>query len=398
MTMKKNIIYFAFAMLTAGTLTTACSSDDELTPDITEKPVQQANVTFTTTLAPKDTTTTRSINEKGVTAWEKDEKIAVYYETADGHAVTTATVTEVNNGVATITAVLTNAKNGGEAKFVYPATLIDETNGNIDASKLSKQHGTIEDISKNFDAATGSSTLVVSNNTCETKTKITMENQVVIGKFMPKFMGDAIGEIKKLTITDGSNTYTVTPESGTFNESGIYVAMLPVDDKEMIITAENASLKYGYGGKKISLAKGRIYNNLAIAMGRYVDLSTKTSNYTASGARFLTGRLLSHSVTITDGANVMLYNVTLSSPKNAPAINCKGSCTITLCGKNKVSADKGTTYPAIYAGPKGCTLTIKGCGKLDARADKAAVIGAGTSTGSCGNICIKGGDITVSKF
>ena len=48
--------------------------------------------------------------------------------------------------------------------------------------------------------------------------------------------------------------------------------------------------------------------------------------------------------------------------------------------------------------PKGCTLTIKGCGKLEARADKAAVIGAGTSTGSCGNICIKGGDITVSKF
>ena len=352
MTMKKNIIYFAFAMLTAGTLTTACSSDDELTPDITEKPVQQANVTFTTTLAPKDATTTRSINEKGVTAWEKDEKIAVYYETADGHAVTTATVTEVNNGVATITAVLTNAKNGGEAKFVYPATLIDETNGNIDASKLSEQHGTIEDISKNFDAATGSSTLVVSNNTCETKTKITMENQVVIGKFVPKFMGDAIGEIKNLTITDGSNTYTVTPESGTFNESGIYVAMLPVDDKEMIITAENASLKYGYGGKKISLAKGRIYNNLAIAMGRYVDLSTKTSNYTASGARFLTGRLLAYSVTITDGANVMLYNVTLSSPLNAPAINCKGSCTITLCGTNTVRADKGTTYPAIYAGPK----------------------------------------------
>ena len=70
--MKKNIIYFAFAMLTAGTLTTACSSDDELTPDITEEPVQQANVTFTTTLAPKDATTTRSINEKGVTAWEKE--------------------------------------------------------------------------------------------------------------------------------------------------------------------------------------------------------------------------------------------------------------------------------------------------------------------------------------
>ncbi len=396
--MKKQFMMIAVALLTAGVLTTGCSNEDAAIETPTEHMVK-GDMLFTATVEAKDGTT-RSVNESGVTTWVENEQIAVYYQkTDDSYATATANVDAVNGGVATISATLSNAKNGSEVKFVYPASLVNATGDDIDATKLATQHGTIADISDNFDAATATATLQTTGITCGTTADISFTNQVVIGKFIPKFSGTAIDAITTLTVSDGTNTYNVTPASGTFGTEGIYVAMLPVDDQEVIITAQTATQTYGYGGKKITLAKGKLYNNLAIAMGKLVNLTGRSSDYTAQDGDFITGSMTNYNLTIAANANVTISNLTLTkSGSESGRFICGGNNTITLSGINSVSQSAGYDgYPAIYSGPTGTTLTIKGCGRLTAsNYGLAAVIGAGKYSESCGNIVIKDGEIIIN--
>lgn len=272
---------FAAILLSLGMFAFSCNKVEPTiqTPEESINNAQPVEMTFTSTVAAKDAT--KSVAADGVTAWVADEQITVYYQkTDDSFATATATVGTPNgDGSAPISATLTDAKNGSTVKFVYPAALADAS-GDLDASKLAAQHGTIADISANFDAATGSGTLVTDGTTCGTSAKISMTNQVLIGKFIPKTGGTAISGITKLTIIDGTYTYTITPESTSFDDQGIYVAMMPVDSKEVTIAAETASGNYTFSKSGITLEVGKLYNNLAIPMvsGNLISVSTSTAD------------------------------------------------------------------------------------------------------------------------
>lgn len=390
----------AVALLTAGMMTTACSNDDVAIENPTEQ-TSKGDMLFTATIAPKDGTT-RSVSEGGVTTWVENEQIAVYYQkTDDSYATATANVDAVNEGKATISATLSNAKNDGTVKFVYPASLANAIGG-INATKLrSNQHGTIADISANFDAATATATLQTDGTTCGTTETIAFTNQVLIGKFTPKFGETAIDGITSLTISDGTYSYNVTPTSGTFGTEGIYVAMLPVDDEEVIISAQTASQRYGYGGKKITLTKGKLYNNLAIPMLKVHDLSS--GSFTADEDAFIYQSVIattSNTITISAGRKVILSNVDISTGDNNNAIACSGNADIILSGSSTVK-NNSVNKAVIKAGPAATTLTISGAGSIDAQAIyssptiNAAVIGSDADV-TCGNITITGGIIWAS--
>ena len=394
----------AVALLTAGMMTTACSNDDVAIENPTEQ-TSKGDMLFTATIAPKDGTT-RSVSEGGVTTWVENEQIAVYYQkTDDSYATATANVDAVNEGKATISAALSNAKDGSLVKFVYPASLVDATGDDIDEKKLeSNQHGTIADISANFDAATATATLQTDGTTCGTTETIAFTNQVLIGKFTPKLGNTAIDGITSLTISDGTYSYNVTPTSGTFGTDGIYVAMLPVDDEEVIISAQTASQRYGYGGKKITLTKGKLYNNLAIPMLKVHDL--RYGSFTADEDAFIYQSGIvdpSYTITIGAGRKVILSNVNISTDDNN-AIACSGNADIILSGSSTVK-NNSVNKAVIKAGPAATTLTttltISGAGSIDAQAIyssptiNAAVIGSDAG-GTCGNITITGGIIWAS--
>ena len=390
----------AVALLTAGMMTTACSNDDVAIENPTEQ-TSKGDMLFTATIAPKDGTT-RSVSEGGVTTWVVNEQIAVYYQkTDDSYATATANVDAVNEGKATISATLSDAKNGGTVKFVYPASLVDATGDDIDETKLkSNQHGTIADISANFDAATATATLQTDGTTCGTTETIAFTNQVLIGKFTPKFGETAIDGITSLTISDGTYSYNVTPTSGTFGTEGIYVAMLPVDDEEVIISAQTASQPYGYGGKKITLTKGKLYNNLAIPMLKVHNLSSGSFNANEDAFIYQRGIMdPSNTITISAGHKVILSNVNISTDDNN-AIACSGNADIILSGSSIVK-NNSVNKAVIKAGPAATTLTISGAGSIDAQANyssstiNAAVIGSDAG-GTCGNITITGGIIWAS--
>ncbi|GEM_PF-1524650 len=130
-----------------------------------------------------------------------------------------------------------------------------------------------------------------------------------------------------------------------------------------------------------------------------VDLSKVTSDYTAQDGKRLIGTLRKDvKISIAPGATVTLTGVTINGTNSESyhwaGINCLGDATIILEGRNTV---KGfiDSYPGIHIA-EGKTLTIRGNGSLNASSNG---LGAGIGGGAfvaCGNIFIKGGNITAT--
>lgn len=404
--MKKKLTHIA-TFLVSGIMVISCGKTEiENAKNETNKEINQVEMTFSATVCPKNAIT-KSVGADGITAWAVNEKIAVYYrKTDDTYARAIANVDAQKDGKAVISATLYNAKDGSEVKFVYPASLVNGKGDDIDVQKLyTAQHGTIEDISTNFDAATSSATLKTDGTTCGTADAVKFENRVLIGKFVPKFNGTAIEGITELSISDGTGKYIISPSSGTFGTTGIYVAMLAVSDKEVIIMAKTASQTYGFGGKQISLDKGKLYNNLTNAMLKAHDISV--ASFDADEDCFIyqsNSGVADNNIVIADGRKIILSGVNISvnaegSGKNV--IACNGDACIVL---SAVSELKGThsewnsQKAIIRVGASGKKLTICGCGSLNTSFSggtgcQAACIGSDFK-GQCGDICIQSGNIS----
>lgn len=130
------------------------------------------------------------------------------------------------------------------------------------------------------------------------------------------------------------------------------------------------------------------------------------STYIAQNGDTLTGTLTGkrYQIMIAKDATVTLLNLTIngsynfnSDDKQWAGITCLGNATIVLVGKNKITPF-GDKYPSIWI-KKDYTLTIQGDGSLEAMHLEnfhdygGAGIGGGREH-PCGNILIKGGNIT----
>ena len=404
--MKRHLLHIATFLL-LGIIGVSCGKTEiENAKNETNQEINQVEMTFSATVCPKNAIT-KSVGADGITAWAVNEKIAVYYrKTDDTYAKAIANVDAQKDGKAVISATLYNAKDGSEVKFVYPASLVNGKGDDIDVQKMyTAQHGTIEDISTNFDAATSSATLKTDGTTCGTADAVKFENRVLIGKFVPKFNGTAIEGITELSISDGTGKYIISPSSGTFGTTGIYVAMSDVSDKEVIIMAKTASQTYGFGGKKISLSKGKLYNNLTITMLKAHDISVASFNADEDCFIYQSNSgVADNNIVISDGRKIILSGVNISvnaegSGKNV--IACNGDACIVL---SAVSELKGThsewnsQKAIIRVGASGKKLTICGCGSLNTSFSggtgcQAACIGSDFK-GQCGDICIQSGNIS----
>lgn len=143
-----------------------------------------------------------------------------------------------------------------------------------------------------------------------------------------------------------------------------------------------------------------------------VDLSTLTGNYYAIEGDVLKGEMPvdengvpKYYITIADGSNVTLENVTIGGDEKAeyaptnPAVYCEGDATITIKGTNKLSGNWGD-YPCIYV-PEGKTLTIvdthgayyddsnRSAWLIVRNGGKGAGIGGSKALPDCGNIILK---------
>ena len=130
------------------------------------------------------------------------------------------------------------------------------------------------------------------------------------------------------------------------------------------------------------------------------DLSTISADYEAKDGETLTGTLANNvKISIADGATVTLKDVNINGSGswdsgNYAGLTPEGDATIILEGENTV---KGfyEEYPGIYVHVDKM-LTIQGTGTLNASSNGyGAGIGGGFEM-ACGNIVIKGGNITAT--
>ena len=407
--MKNTMRYFVFAALVMAMATmVGCMKDDFEDINLV------GDVTFTAKVNLDTGNGSKQLSENGVKTFAAGEQIAVVYINTSDHTVKATSVALTagditNNGKsATFTVTLTDPKAGTTVKYVYPASMVDN-NGNETA--IANQDGTLESLSSLYDYAYGDGTFDGS-----ALPRLTLTNQFAIGKITLKnYAGSStLSYITGATITDGTNTYTITPASSEFSWP-IYVAMKPVSsDKTITINAtDEADREYDTYTKFVTgktLSAGKMYT-LTVKMSRKVELShlshyTGSPNYfTSENGDVLTGTLQEGSyyrqIYIGDGDTVTLAGVTINGINNESygwaGITCAGDATLILKEgtTNTVRGFQGN-YPGIHVLWYNRTLTIMGGGSLNASSNgTGAGIGGGYEM-DCGNIHIKGGIITAT--
>ena len=255
--MKKNILSMAALLMASATVFTGCSNDDNI---IDEQPAVTSQQTYTMTIEASkggdaaNSRTTRALTLVGKTlnaTWATTENIYV----KKGDTWATGSLQPEADGA---TAMLKGTLSGIEIAANDVLTLQFPKSGEI---SYAGQVGTLEDIAANFDYATATVTVAsvsATGNIIPEAATTTFENQQAIVKFtlINKADGTTSLSASELTVSDGANTYTVTPASAT---SEIYVAIPGFSGQTVTLTATVDDKTYTYEKSGVSFTNGKYY-------------------------------------------------------------------------------------------------------------------------------------------
>ena len=431
-TMKK---YLSMAVLAlAGAMMSGCGNEDDFANDSKQQPASSGNVvTLTTTVglgggatnrAMGEGATNRALAAGGVKTFAAGEQMAIVYKNTAGQtvkavsaALTDGDITTTDDDAtdkksATFTFELTDPDRTVPVRYIYPAAMAKETiaidaeiddANTINYGALSEQDGTLTTLASTLDLAT--------YDGAWDEGKLPggpLVNRLAILAITMKdnaeTPADITGDITGMTLSDGTNKYTV---SRSADAGPIYLAIRPTTGATITMNANSSTTRYT---KTLAAAKTYEASNgypvsWSMIQGTNLSLIPEApQTYYAHNGETLTGTLADrgpggqHEIVIDAGATVTLHNVSVN-PKGEqswPGIYCDGSATIILSGENEVHSTFDF-YPAIKAGPTGTTLTIQGGGRLTATAGEyAAAIGCRQGA-SCGAITISGGTITATN-
>ena len=377
--MKKLNILAAIAILAAAV--SACSVKENPVNEPIPAPESKV-VTLVATLEPTSAPATRStMTDDGtsiIADWEVGDKVWVNYDDAgDNNLVAKGTVTAVDgSGKATITVDLVDPKDASIIVFGYPYDHWTEAKDvRID------QVGTLADINQNHAAVSGSGTLTVSGSDVTLPGNVSMNQDMAIWKLsFNDGVTDITDQITSLNINFGPyDDYMVTPNA----QSDIYVALYPVVDGDLTITAATSTGIYSYSKSGVNLDNGKVYRSVVpMSAGSasntyrvFTDRTTYSDVAIPVGAITVT----SEANAWTDGTYVVSGNVTINSH-----VSVTGDVNLIL--KDGASLTVNNT---IY----GENLNIYGqelsTGKLD--------VVYGDINVSVTNLAIHGGVITVTE-
>ena len=402
--MKQMMKYFGLtAMAVMGLL--ACTRAQ------VEQPVQKT-ITLTTTINLGEDEDSKALSAAGVKTFAVGEQVAVIHDCTNpdniGKVVSEPLKEEdiyPGGKKARITVALPSEypyEARGYFRIIYPASMAKDNpavvnqDGNLKLSALDTQDGTLSSLADYLDLGVYDGYFETINNKAAFPSSISLTNRLAICEFNV-FVGEEniTNTITKLTLTNGSNTYTINRAASA---GPIYVAMQPVTSGNIEITANDLYMKT-ISGK--TLAAGKMYP-IRLGLPATVNLATLDGNYTAKNGETLAGTLAGHhQIAIPDGFTVTLQNVSINADMSMtisayPGIKCQGDATLILVGNNIVNSHN-ENYPGIYPGPTEKTLTIQGNGSLSASSGAAPGIGSSNDNDfelkACGNISIEGGTI-----
>ena len=404
--MKQTMKYLSIAALVVvGANMMSCNKVELSTEQLQEDKTTSNVVTLTTTVGLDGGATTRALTSGGVKTFAAGETIALVYKKTGGATAVAVSEALKDDGdiasgakSATFTFTLEDPDNTQNVTYVYPAAMA-KADGSINYDALDAQDGTLASLASNLDLATYTAAW---NGTA--LPNVTLDNQLAILAITLKdnaaTPSEITGDITGMTVSDGTNTYTVTRSAAA---GPIYVAIQPTSSANIGVTATDGTTNYF---KELTSKSYSANNGYSVSwrMTQGTLLSLVSSNYVAKNGDVLKGTLGANvKISIANGATVTLDGVSINASGtwtsgNYAGINCAGDATIILNGENSV---KGFNYqyPGIYV-PSGKTLTIDGTGSLNASTNgSAAGIGGynhADNDGNCGNIIIKGGTITAT--
>lgn len=382
---KMKQLFYSICLLTVLLFCVSCA--DGINGEL---PVADGKYTMTVTAA-KSVLPTKALSLSGsiLTAqWAKGEKVTAFNKTKNASLGGELTA-DSDGAVTVLTGRLSGEISVGDdltLKFLSP----DYTG----------QDGTIEYISKHCDYAEATvsvKTIDANNNITLSQSNVDFVNKQAIVKFSLKKADGSALEIPASTavsISDGTNTYTVTPTAA----AGVLFVAIPATNTVNISTTVGG-IVYSYEKAGAELVAGNYYE-IGVKMSRIgVNLAGVTGNITLLNGDRVYGTLGGkYKVSIADKATVTLDGVTIngadSNQSQWAGITCVGDATIVLAGTNTVNSFF-YSYPAIFPAEYK-TLIIRGEGSLTADGGiYSAGIGSGWG-GDCGNIEIQGGTITAN--
>ena len=261
--------YFSIAALALmGAVMTGCSNNDELQQPESVK----RTVTLTTTVSLDGGAGTRALDvSTGVKTFAVDDQISfVYKNTSDETKLAfseklTQSDISADGKTATIYVALEDPATDSQLRMIYPATManipmstsasIDDA-GTINLEALQSGQQGYEGELDYYDLAVYDGTL----NGYALPASVTLANKLAICAFTIKNADgtqDITTTITNLTISDGTYTYSI----GRSNLiSPIYVAMMPVDNANITMTAtDNDGQHYAKSLTNITYAANNIY-------------------------------------------------------------------------------------------------------------------------------------------
>ena len=271
--MKKTMRFLSMAALAmVGLVMTGCSSEDDFA-DI-QQPENKSNVvTMTTTVGFDEGVANRALTADGVKTFAAGDQIAVIYKNTSNQTVT-ATSTALTDGDitnegknATFTVTLTDPKAGEAVRYIYPAAMLAssvETTADVDADAnvrydaLATQDGTLSTLASTLDLAIFDGSLT---SGAALPASATMTNRLAILAVTLKDNAATPAEITStitgMTVSDGTNTYTITRSAAA---GPIYVAICPMTSANIKIYASDGSNYYNKNLTGKTYAAGNGYS------------------------------------------------------------------------------------------------------------------------------------------
>lgn len=273
----------AFGLLTLALTLVACNKNDINLSPVDNNVETNEGIPFTATISAGDNVVTRALTESGntlVATWKVGEKVALVHNSRKDEM----TVSEVNDGVATITGTITGSPSTGDAVIIiYPYTAADgsiyEATGdlrdNVLGSQANPQNGKLtgsDSIAEKYDVRKGSGTLKVSDGTASLNGNVSLANQFAIFKFtVRQYNGTTAIRTKRLTITADGHKYFIS----NIPTDVLYVALPAVDGKKVIfdVMADD--------GRNSTYTCAKL--NTTFAAGKFYQVTLKMRQYALMG-------------------------------------------------------------------------------------------------------------------
>lgn len=390
--MKKTFRFLSMAALALmGAVMTGCTNDDNID---NPKIVGEGNVvTQTITVSLDGKAATRALTDVGVKTFDKDDLIAVVYTNTSDETVkavsTALAATDITDEgkTATFTVTLTDPKASTEVTYIYPAAMAKD-DGSVNYAALATQDGTLASLAADLDLAIGTGTLSVTG--ALPTTSVALANPLAILALTLKDNGDndITSSITGLTVSDGTNTYSVTRAGAA---GPIYVAIQPTTSADISVTATDGTQSYHNYGKFLTGKTYEASNGYSVSwkMLPRVDLSAKSGSYNVTRNEILTG---TPSGTLTIGCSADYWEVTLDNvnPDGAKDVRIKSNKHVTV----KLKGTSKLTQIATTASGKNLTID-------KAAADGTVILkmnsGSETPLDAYGTITINGGTVKAKQ-